>query len=208
MAGADEVFTIFEQYDDPVTRPFLEPTGNAPNKKASQTLQRIFFGRYVAKSGRDVVQTYDLKKRLYISTTSMDAELALVTANLALAGPGKLFFDPFTGTGGFPIAAAHFGAMCMGADIDGRAIRGKEKEKNVVGNFKQYGLSGRYLDGFISDLTNTPLRTHMDTDGRHGLLDGIVCDPPYGVREGLKVLGRKDGDGSEPVWVNGGWAHL
>lgn len=158
----------------------------------------LYLGAFVAGSGRAAKTTYDLKKRHYISTTSMDAELALVTANLALAAPGKLFYDPFMGTGGFPVAVAHFGAVGIGSDIDGRSIRGKGG-RDVRGNFRQYGLQGLYLDGFISDLTNSPMRGCMGENGgemeRGAWLDGIVCDPPYGVREGLKVLGLKEGRG-------------
>ena len=140
-------------------------------------------------SSRAVIGTYDLKKREYISTTSMDSELALITANIALAGPGKLFFDPFVGTGSFPVACAHFGALGFGSDIDGRAIRGQGGAKSVQGNFKQYGLGDFFGSMFTSDLTNSPLRV-SNTQTR--LFDGIVCDPPYGVREGLKVLGTND----------------
>ena len=44
----------------------------------------------------------------------------------------------------------------------------------------------------MSDLTNSPLRVGTITPGAEGAwLDGIVCDPPYGIREGLKVLGPK-----------------
>ena len=39
---------------------------------------------------------------------------------------------------------------------------------------------------FAADLTHTPIRR----DRR--IWDGIVCDPPYGVREGLRVLGIRD----------------
>jgi tRNA (guanine10-N2)-methyltransferase len=46
-----------------------------------------------------------------------------------------------------------------------------------------------YLGGFVSDLTNTPLR--ISASSTQGYLDGIVCDPPYGIREGLKVLGSR-----------------
>lgn len=144
---------------------------------------------------------YDLKKRKYISTTSMDSELALITANMALAAPGKVFYDPFTGTGSFPIACAHFGATVLGSDIDGRSIRGKPN-RNVVSNFVQYGLVPQYLDGFVSDLTNTPIR-------KTRWLDGIVCDPPYGVREGLKVLGSTmEHLKNEVILPNGVPAHL
>ena len=157
-------------------------------------------GRLVASSGREAIVKYSLKTRKYLSTTSMDSELALVTANLTLAGPGKLFYDPFVGTGSFPIACSHFGAMSTGSDIDGRSVRGKAG-RNIVTSFEQYGLRERYLDGFISDLTNSPLRMNR-------LFDGILCDPPYGVREGLKVLGTRDGSGREPVYINGQAAHL
>lgn len=128
----------------------------------------------------------------------MDAELSLVTCNLALAGPGKILYDPFSGTGSFLVTASHFGACTLGSDIDGRQIRGKKPGKSVRGNFAQYGLTSKYLDGFTADLTNTPLRSTR-------FLDGIVSDPPYGVREGLKVLGHRDPtkNGGEPVVKDG-----
>lgn len=184
MNGAELQLTIFEDYEL-----------KAPEPKM------LYLGRFIAESGRLAKTTYDLKKRRYISTTSMDSELALVTANMAHAAPGKVFYDPFMGTGSFPIACSHFGAMTIGSDIDGRSVRGT-KDRNVVSNFVQYGILSKYLDGFISDLTNTPLRMGP-------WLDGIICDPPYGVREGLKVLGTKDGSGKEAVVLsNGKLAHL
>lgn len=188
MNGAELQLCVFEEY-----------ALRAPGAAVEEPRQ-LYLGRFIAASGRAAVTKYDLKKRAYISTTSMDAELALVTANLALAAPGKLMYDPFVGTGGFPIACAHSGAMAMGSDIDGRSIRGKNG-RGVVSNFVQYGLLGNYGDCFVADLTNTPMRK-----GRW--LDGIVCDPPYGVREGLKVLGNKDGKGTEAVYVDGKLAHL
>lgn len=163
--------------------------------------QAVHLGRFIGGSDRTIVGKYDLKKRKYISTTSMDSELALVTANISLAASGKLFYDPFCGTGSFPIACAHFGAQVWGSDIDGRSIRGKG-DRNIVSNFVQYDLTSRLGDNFISDLTNTPLRATR-------LFDGIVCDPPYGVREGLKVLGSRDPrKGKQAVFNNGEAAHL
>ena len=183
MRGAEQEFSIFEDHD----------WGNF-------TPRKVYLGRWLGGSGREAINTYSLKKRNYISTTSMDSELALLTANITLAGPNKIFYDPFVGTGSFPIACSHFGAITLGSDLDGRSIRGT-KDKNVVSNFRQYSLSARYLDGFVSDLTHSPLRTAR-------LLDGIICDPPYGVREGLKVLGSKDGSEVEAIFVDGQAAHL
>ena len=183
MRNADQKFCIFEDYEFGAKEP-----------------KQIHLGRWIAGTDRDAVYNYSLKQRKYISTTSMDSELALVTANLTLAGPDKIFYDPFVGTGSFPIACSHFGAVSLGSDIDGRSVRGK-KNRNIVTNFQQYGLLDRYLDGFISDLTHSPLRATK-------LFDGIICDPPYGVREGLKVLGSRNGSGKEVVFIDGEAAHL
>ncbi|KAK4987130.1 hypothetical protein LTR50_004826 [Elasticomyces elasticus] len=190
MKNAELDLWILEDYSLDTTKP-----------KHSSEPKHLYLGRFLGSSGRKVVPVYDLKKRKYISTTSMDSELALVTANLALAVPGKLIYDPFTGTGSFPVACAHFGATVIGSDIDGRSIRGS-KGRNVFSNFQQYGLEALYLDSFISDLTNTPLR-------KRRWLDGIVCDPPYGVREGLKVLGSPKPELQKEVRLKDGRiAHL
>lgn len=189
MKGADQEFCISEEW------PF-----DAAAIGAHEPLS-IHLGRFLGGSERDIIRKYDLKKRNYISTTSMDAELALITANISLAAPGKLFYDPFVGTGSFPVACAHFGAMAWGSDIDGRSIRGKGKT-NLLANFVQYGLIDQFGDSFVADLTNTPLRASR-------LFDGIICDPPYGVREGLKVLGSRDSTkGKEIVYQNGKAHHL
>lgn len=177
MSKPDELFTFFEQWPwQSGPRGILDP-------------DKMHFGRYLGGSSRDLILKYDLKKRGYISTTSMDSELALVTANIALAAPGKLFYDPFVGTGSFPVACAQFGALAWGSDIDGRSIRGDGGKKTLQGNFKQYGLESCLGDFFASDLTFTPIR-------KARTWDGIVCDPPYGVREGLRVLGCRDPENS------------
>ena len=194
MKNAEQTFCIFEEYDY--------------HEKAPAALRKICLGRFIAASSRHVLDTYTLKKRQYINTTSMDSELAFLTANITLAAPHKLFYDPFVGTGSFPIACSHFGARTWGSDIDGRMVRGRGG-RDVRTNFSQYGLLSLYGDGFIADLTHSPLRgstAHPPAQGRW--LDGIICDPPYGVREGLKVLGAKDGSGKEAVFVNGEASHL
>ena len=183
MKDAEQTFTIFEEYDYDVSSP-----------------KQIYLGRFLGDGSRHAIVEYSLKQRDYINTTSMDSELALLTANLTLAAPGKIFYDPFVGTGSFPIACSHFGARTIGSDIDGRMVRGRNG-KSIKTNFRQYGLLDRYLDGFVSDLTHSPLR-----GGRW--LDGIVGDPPYGVREGLKVLGTKNDSGKEIVFIDGEASYL
>lgn len=216
LKNPDEEFVVFEEWElltpeehsllnrgagSQATRadPAVDGGADAADTDAIRLLperkpRRLFFGRYVADSRRDLIIKHDLKKRPYISTTSMDAELALVTASLAKARPGTLFLDPFTGTGGFMIAAAELGAIVLGADIDGRSFRGKGKglEKGVGANFREYRLEGVFGDCLTADLTNSPFRLpgKPEKDSARWL-DGIICDPPYGVREGLKVLGRR-----------------
>lgn len=183
MRDPEQTFRIFEDYEF-----------------RTKTPKRVHLGRWIADSQRHAVWEYSLKRRQYISTTSMDSELALLTANLSLAAPGKIFYDPFLGTGSFPIACSHFGAITMGSDIDSRMVRGKNGV-DILSNFRQYGLLARYLDSFISDLTHSPIRSDR-------FLDGIICDPPYGVREGLRVLGCRDTSNKGVVLVNGEAIHL
>lgn len=194
MSNPDETFLVCELYDIPVVRNKEHTTPKPPAQPF-----RLFLGRWLANSSRDVIDKYDLKKRDYISTTSMDAELSLVSANITLAAPGKVFYDPFVGTGSFCIAAAHFGAKTFGSDIDARSFKGQKEEGKPIGlvrNLVQYGLDANYLDAFTSDLTNTPFRSAP-------LFDGIICDPPYGIREGLRVLGVREGKPAGPVYVDG-----
>ncbi|KAI9486781.1 MAG: S-adenosyl-L-methionine-dependent methyltransferase [Benjaminiella poitrasii] len=145
----------------------------------------VYMGELVATGSRDLVNLYNLKKRKYLGTTSMDAELSLVMANQALAAPGKLVYDPFVGTGSFLFTCAHFGAFTLGSDIDGRQIRGKGKS-SVHSNIEQYNLQGRVLDTLVFDVCHHPWRSQQ-------WIDAIVTDPPYGVRAGAKKLGRHDG---------------
>lgn len=181
MSNPDESFTVFD----------IWPYNSVP--LGIENPDKIYVGRYLATSSRDIVLKFDLKKRDYISTTSMDSELSLVTANICLAAPGKLFYDPFVGTGSFPVACAHFGALAWGSDIDGRSIRGEGGQRSLHGNFQQYQLQTQLGGVFAADLTHTPIR-------KARIWDGIVCDPPYGVREGLRVLGCRDPE--KMPWVN------
>ncbi|RPA84793.1 tRNA guanosine-2'-O-methyltransferase [Ascobolus immersus RN42] len=176
MKNADLQFAVMEEYS-------FDNSVNPPRAFDSPDL--ILLGRQIGTGNRSAALKYDLKKRPYIGTTSFDAELTLVTANIALCGPAKLAYDPFAGTGSFLIACSHYGSISFGSDIDGRQVRGK-KNRSVVGNYQHYNLKSFFGDVFTADITNSPVRPGLQ------FLDSIVCDPPYGVREGLKVLGNRD----------------
>jgi len=147
----------------------------------------VYFCRQVTAGANHDVSKLELKKRKYISTTSMSSDLSLLVANQALADSSKIIYDPFTGTGSILVAAAHFGAKTIGSDIDIRVLRGKGGV-TILDNFDQYGFD-RPLTLFRQDIGNPVFRRH----GRGALppVDAIVCDPPYGIRAGARETGLK-----------------
>ncbi len=116
---------------------------------------------------RDLIEKLNLKKRVYIGNTSMEAEMSLLMASMALAGPGKLIYDPFAGTGSMLYASAVFGAMAFGSDIDGRPMRGKENisdsnsQTGIVKSATQYGVRDHILDTVVFDMTQNPWRKDL-----------------------------------------------
>lgn len=144
-----------------------------------QGLQYMWFTKFVCNGDRHAIDVYNLKKRPTIGTTSFDAELSLVTCNMAKIQPYDFVFDPFSGTGSFPVAAAYYKALSVAADIDFRSLRGYEK------NFIKYGTSTYFMDPLCMDFTHPAFREGIK-------FDAIISDPPYGVREGLKVCGARD----------------
>ncbi|KAF8283331.1 putative methyltransferase [Trypanosoma cruzi] len=101
------------------------PTGAPASWLPRGRVLRVFCGALVSESNRQhLLATYDLKRRPYIGTTSMPPEPAFVMVHLAHVRRGNYVFDPFCGTGSILIAAAHYGAVTLGADADARVMRG------------------------------------------------------------------------------------
>lgn len=178
MKHPDHVFAIIEDWSK-TAESHKSPTD------AAVAFKEVFFARKVASSSRHLIGKYDLKKRGYLGTTSMESELSLVSANQVLASPGKLIYDPFVGTGSFLVTCSAFGAVTLGSDIDGRQIKGKQ-ERSIVSNFKDYELENLLLDCLVFDIKHSPWHTNFK-------IEGIIADPPYGVRAGAKTLGRAEG---------------
>lgn len=176
MKSPDQTFTILEKY-------------HVIDRKPVEIADYIWFGREINLSARSkgALDKYLIPQRPYYGTTTFDSELALITCNLSLCGPGKFMYDPFTGTGAFLYAGAFFGSSVFGSDIDVRPLRGKNKDKTIKKNFEYYKTSTLFCDAVCMDFTNNSFRKDF-------LIDSIVCDPPYGVREGLKVCGTKRED--------------
>lgn len=192
LKAAQRTYTLIEEFK-PVSENI---SGTVP--------VRMYFGRLVQRSDRLAVEKYDLKKRPYKGTTSFEAELSLVSANIAQVKPGTIMYDPFAGTGSFLCAGGHYGALVIGSDIDGRMNRGKGAAQNINTNFKHYKESNRFLDVLTMDFTHNSLRRDL-------VIDTILCDPPYGIRESIKVLGARDPErfaGKENIEIDGEKAFL
>ncbi|EPQ57163.1 tRNA guanosine-2'-O-methyltransferase [Gloeophyllum trabeum ATCC 11539] len=178
MKNPDIILGCFEEY------PSRSGTTREKHEGDGDFIQ-VWFGRLIEDgSARPLVKKFDVKKRLYYGNTSMEAEMSLLMANQSLASPGKLIYDPFVGTGSMAYTTAYFGAQFFGSDIDGRQMRGKEKQPGIIRAAAQYGVSSRILDLCTFDVTHDPWRCGE-------LFDAIITDPPYGVRAGAKRLGRK-----------------
>jgi tRNA (guanine10-N2)-dimethyltransferase len=101
----------------------------------------------------------------------MQPKLARCIVNLARPPEGALLLDPFCGVGGILLEAVAIRCKAIGADADGRMIRGART------NLRHYGVESFGL--VVADATKIPI---------HGV-ESIVTDPPYG-RE-ASTRGRK-----------------
>lgn len=165
------------------------------NSQDTNPKKEYYFGRHITQGSRAALGNFSLKTRKFIANTTMDPLLSLVAANCAKVEPDQLVFDPFVGSGGLLVAAAHMGAFVMGSDIDWLLLHGKsrpsrigqkkrEPGESVRANFSQYDLLDRYLDVMVSDITRCPLRRELE-------LDAIISDPPYGIRECSEKIGKR-----------------
>lgn len=157
----------------------------------------IYFGLHIAHGNTTDTAMYDLKKRPYIGTTSMDAQLSLIMANIAKVDENSIVYDPFLGTGkaasytismstsddyagGILLMAAHRGSCCIGTDIDGRQMRGRNNV-SIQTNLEHYNLQQSWIASMVMDIKHHAWRSGVP------IFDVIICDPPYGVRAGAKV---------------------
>ncbi len=147
-------------------------------------LVKLYFAREVAINSNSLPFAYSLKERRFLNTTSMDPCLSFVMANLGLCRPGSLVFDPFVGSGSVLVSCAHFGAYCAGSDYDPRVFHDDAAQLTIADNFLQYGFPQRFLGVIRADFSQKWMI-------RRPMFDAVITDPPYGVREGIKKIGRK-----------------
>uniref|UniRef100_A0A1B0CAA0 tRNA (guanine(10)-N(2))-methyltransferase TRMT11 n=1 Tax=Lutzomyia longipalpis TaxID=7200 RepID=A0A1B0CAA0_LUTLO len=162
----------------------------------------VLFGRWIADGRRAVLKEISLKRRKFIGNTSMDPQLSLLMANQALIKDGDLVLDPFVGTGSLLVSAAKFGGFVLGTDIDFLMLHGRtrpsrikqkvrEKDESIKANLTQYDCQDKYLDVCVSDFSLPIWRDNL-------VLDAIITDPPYGIREATAKVASKDPSTQKP----------
>jgi tRNA (guanine10-N2)-methyltransferase len=149
--------------------------------------RQILLGRHVASGAAHLGHKFHLSRRTMLGPTSTNAELSFVMANMARVKPGSLVLDPFCGTGSTLVSCTEMGAVAIGADLDMAVLRGRGGGRAAAMdvNFAQYHLP-RPVGVVRADVLRSTFRAGP-------WLDAIVCDPPYGVREGAKSI-RDDVD--------------
>jgi len=132
---------------------------------------------------RRLKSVYDLKHRRYIGNTTMDPELSFIQGNLTGCDSGAMALDPFCGTGGLLLAAAHQGCWVFGTEINyqvaraiGRSARAGEtllsKEQSIFANFTQYALESQLASIILADSS----QHHLWHRRSEGLFDCIITD--------------------------------
>ncbi len=176
LTDPDMTFWFIEEYTPKGVPSGVEDTRLPVNK---------YFLLEIASGRGDLPVKYSLKQRKFLGPTSMNAELAFIMANNALAKGGTFVLDPFVGTGSILVAAQAFGAHCLGTDIDIRMLHAQDfrKDANIFSNCDQYDLPKPCLIRGDMSKAGICIRTNKP------ILDAIICDPPYGVRAGAKKSG-------------------
>ena len=162
----------------------------------------IYLGRALGWGGMKKERIkYDLKNRLYLGPTSLDDSLALILANMCGVRKGTIAYDPFVGTASILVALSHFGAFCVGSDIDPRVLRGEmyagphdrsrdTTKRDIIENFKAYGLQIPELVRMDNHALDRHCYFGAASSVYAGMFDVIVTDPPYGIRAGARKSGK------------------
>lgn len=182
------------------------------HKKRLEAPTRIFFGRQICHKSKDnpFWWRYRLPIRPVLGPTSLDCELAFLMCNQGLVGANDIVLDPFVGTGGLLIAAAHYGACCFGSDIDIRVLKGygvsyvnphlqlENKRSDIFRNFDDYGLPRPE----IIRCDNAAWVWRLPCDGKSSVSHNGVPDDDTGSMKASRAayLGRNIAGGKP--WVD------
>jgi tRNA (guanine10-N2)-dimethyltransferase len=122
------------------------------------TAKSFYLGVRTASIDRRQFELRRPPKRAFFHPSSMHPRLARGMVNLARGGPGKVFLDPFCGTGGLMLEADHIGCKVVGSDLNYRILRGARM------NISKDNML------LVADARKSPVVG----------VDSVATDPPYG----------------------------
>ena len=101
-----------------------------PNAGQPQSPHHVYLLLKVSSSTsptvKELAEQSDVKKRAFISTTTMPSDRSLLMSNLGLVGQGRSVLDPFCGSGGLLLSSSLLGAQVVGADVDAELLLFKD----------------------------------------------------------------------------------
>lgn len=184
LKNPDQLYYLLEDY-------------GKQSKNAESVPQHVYFGRWVADGNRNEIQNQEVNKRSFIGNTSMESSLSLLMANLSKVQKNMLVIDPFVGTGSILVPCAYHQAYVMGTDINYLLLHAKAKpsrhkqktrspDESIRNNLAGYGLEAYYCDIMVADASRHAMWRTTE------IFDAIITDPPYGIREGAKKVGKEE----------------
>jgi tRNA (guanine10-N2)-dimethyltransferase len=112
----------------------------------------------------DLLEKRKVAERPFFSPISLHPKYARALINMCEVKRGQTVLDPFCGTGGIMIEAAHMGMKAVASDFDEEMIIGCQE------NLDFYGLKLHDFD--VLDIG--------DIADRFPEMDAVCTDPPYG----------------------------
>ena len=112
----------------------------------------------------DLFEKRKVGERPFFSPISLHPKYARALINMISAKRGETVLDPFCGTGGIAIEAAHMGMKAVVSDFDPHMVAGTEE------NMAYYGL--KLHGSSVLDISDISKHWHN--------IDAVVTDPPYG----------------------------
>lgn len=123
----------------------------------------FLLGRVIHAVDRSGLESRKVARRSFNLPISLHPKLARALVNLSRVPSGGVLVDPFCGTGGILLEAAHLGMRTVGADLRRTMVVGARKA------LRPLGADAAFL---VADAGRGPWRP--------GRIDGIATDPPYG----------------------------
>ncbi|KAL0090954.1 putative RNA methylase family UPF0020-domain-containing protein [Phycomyces blakesleeanus] len=160
------------EYDQEVVALWFRSTEKAMLERLASCADHGEDGHIVLLLGLTIpIKDPKYRNRVHVGRTSLNPCIAYCLARLADPKPGQVILDMCCGTGTIPLegASKYPSTMWIGSEVNLRTLCVKAK-----GNLEHSGVNN--VDLMVGDGRCLALRS--------GCIDTVVCDWPWGLREG------------------------